>query len=218
MDQMTPSAARPAPAGAPLPARRDAGQLRVPERLASGDRLGHSSRGLRRGLRRGPRRGVHGLPHHRGPPAARHAGVSGHASRRRSALSWLPRQRPPRGGAQSRQRSPKIWGRRSWRAISGTTDPDRDRSGPQLCGQAATEHAIEEHQRVHEWARQLRSGSRPGSPWRADVRVARQLLGVRLGSDGTDRLVALVREAGRRRALRREDHGRRKRRHGRGAR
>ena len=38
-----------------------------------------------------------------------------------------------------------------------------------------------------------------------------------LGSDGTDQLVALVREAGpSARALRREDHGRRQRRHGRG--
>ena len=66
---------------------------------------------------------------------------------------------------------------------------------------AATEHAIEEHQRVQEFRALLADARRVDEPTR--VRVGELMYGslasysaCGLGSDGTDRLVALVREAG----------------------
>jgi L-arabinokinase len=91
--------------------------------------------------------------------------------------------------------------------FQGTTDPtttvDPARRYPV---RAATEHAIEEHQRVTEF-RALLAGRRDVDD-QARVRLGELMYAAHasysacgLGSDGTDRLVALVREAGPREGL-----------------
>jgi L-arabinokinase len=86
--------------------------------------------------------------------------------------------------------------------FQGTTDPattiDPGRSYPI---RAATEHAIEEHQRVHEFRALLADKRRLDEKTR--LRLGELMYASHasysacgLGSDGTDRLVALVREAG----------------------
>jgi L-arabinokinase len=88
--------------------------------------------------------------------------------------------------------------------FAGTTDPtttiDPARSYPV---RAATEHAIEEHQRVHEFRALLADKRRPSVDEATRVRLGELMYAAHasysacgLGSDGTDRLVALVREAG----------------------
>jgi galactokinase len=86
--------------------------------------------------------------------------------------------------------------------LHGTTDPatkiEPDRRYPV---RAATEHAIEEHQRVQEFRALLTGQRRVDEPTR--LRLGELMYASHasysacgLGSDGTDRLVALVRDAG----------------------
>jgi galactokinase len=88
--------------------------------------------------------------------------------------------------------------------FSGTTDlatvVDPARSYPV---RAATEHAIEEHHRVHEFRALLADRQRTSVDEPTRVRLGQLMYASHasysacgLGSDGTDRLVALVREAG----------------------
>ena len=128
-------------------------------------------------------------------------------ARRRSTTrcstdTW-PMSRPPTGEAAIARRSPnRCWGASSSRAFKEpptrppTIDPAR--SYPV---RAATEHAIEEHQRVHEFRALLAGKRRVDEQTR--VRLGELMYASHasysacgLGSDGTDRLVALVREAG----------------------
>jgi L-arabinokinase len=88
--------------------------------------------------------------------------------------------------------------------FGGTTDPtttiDPARSYPV---RAATAHAIEEHQRVQEFRALLADERRPSVDEPTRLRLGELMYAAHasysacgLGSDGTDRLVALVREAG----------------------
>ena len=183
------------------------GQLRGPRRhRVLRRRLGDSPRRLRRRLRNGPRRGVHGLPHdHRRRGRSGPAAVTGARRDRRRDVQGIPGQRPRRRLARplSRGRSPSsCWEATSSRASRGrpilrpTIDPAR--SYPV---RAATAHAIEEHQRVHEFRALLTDKRRVDEQTR--VRLGELMYASHasysacgLGSDGTDHLVALVREAG----------------------
>ena len=81
-----------------------------------------------------------------------------------------------------------------------------------------TAHPIHEHERVMEWARQLRSDPDPRRLGALMYESHASYSACGLGSDGTDRLVALAREAGAAaRNLWGQDHGRRQRRNGGGA-
>ena len=159
MDQMT-SALRPprSPARARLSARGGGRAAARPRRhRVRRRRLRDPSRRLRRRLRNGPRRGVHGLPHdHRRRRASTARPLSpGRVAIDDRAVQGIPRQRPRRRLARAAiaRRSPSsCWEASSSRASHGTTDPtttiDPARRYPV---RAATEHAIEEHQRVHEF-------------------------------------------------------------------
>ncbi len=96
----------------------------------------------------------------------------------------------------------KILGSEFLARFHGTTDPtttiDPARSYPV---RAATEHAIEEHQRVQQFRALLAGNRRVDEPTR--VRLGELMYASHasysacgLGSDGTDRLVSLVREVG----------------------
>ena len=229
MDQMTSALGPPrSPARARLPARGGDRAVAGPRRhRVRRRRLGDSSRGLRRGLRNGPRRGVHGLPHdHRRRGRRGPAAVSGARRDRRCAVQGIPRQRPrrrlarplsradPRTDAGTRvpralRREPPTRPRRSIRRAAipcGPRPSTRSRStsaSTSFARCSPTSGACDEQTRV-----------RLGELMYAS-HASYSACG--LGSDGTDQLVALVREAGpSARALRREDHGRRKRWHGRG--
>ena len=102
----------------------------------------------------------------------------------------------------------------------GTTDPvTRVDPARRYAVRTPTAHPIYEHERVTEWARHLHSTADAPPARRVDVRIARQLLGVRPrfdrhGSAGRAR----ARGRGRQRHLRGEDHRGRQRGNGRGAR
>ena len=132
------------------------------------------------------------------------AAVTGARRDRRCDVQGIPGQRPRRRLARPLSRAdPRTdAGRRVPRALPGTTDLDNRidpaRSYPV---RAATEHAIEEHQRVHEFRALLADQRRVDEPTR--VRLGQLMYASHasysacgLGSDGTDHLVALVREAG----------------------
>ena len=184
------------------------GQLRGPRRhRVRRRRLGDSSRGLRRGLRNGPRRGVHGLPHdhrrrgRRGPPA-----VPGARRDRRRAVQGIPGQRPRRRLARplSRAGPRTAAGQRVPRALRRNHRPDHDdRSGAQLSRAGrdrARDRGAPARPRV---SRAARRQAAPSVDEPTRVRLGELMYASHasysacgLGSDGTDRLVALVREAG----------------------
>ena len=131
---------------------------------------------------------------------------------------------PPTGAAAIARRSPN----RCWEASSSSASRDhRHRRRTSIRRAAircapATEHAIEEHQRVHEFRASARRQAARG---RADARAAGQLMYASHASYSALRARlrrdrppggAGARGGAEARALRREDHGRRQRRHGRG--
>ena len=95
-----------------------------------------------------------------------------------------------------------IGGRDFLARYAGTTDlVTRVDAGRRYAVRTPTAHPIEEHERVTEWARQLNTVSAPGGPDAArlgklmyESHASYSACG--LGSDGTDRLVALARAAG----------------------
>jgi L-arabinokinase len=95
-----------------------------------------------------------------------------------------------------------IGGREFLARYGGTTDlVTRVDAGRRYAVRTPTAHPIEEHERVTEWARQLDAMSAPGGPDAArlgalmyESHASYSACG--LGSDGTDRLVALARAAG----------------------
>ncbi len=95
-----------------------------------------------------------------------------------------------------------IGGRDFLARYAGTTDlVTRVDAGRRYAVRTPTAHPIEEHERVTEWARQLTTVSAPGGPDAArlgalmyESHASYSACG--LGSDGTDRLVALARAAG----------------------
>src|SRR5262249_19806060 len=116
---------------------------------------------------------------------------------------YLANVPPADWGARYRREVPEqLRGSEFLARFAGTTDPtttiDPARHYPV---RAATAHAIEEHQRVQEFRALL--GDRPAVDEATRVRLGELMYeshasysACGLGSDGTDRLVALVREAG----------------------
>ena len=108
-------------------------------------------------------------------------------------------------GSRYRAQVPEqLLGREFLERFAGTTDStttiDPARSYPV---RAATEHAIDEHQRVHEFRALLADKRRPSVDEQTRLRLGELMYASHasysacgLGSHGTDQLVALVREAG----------------------
>ena len=169
---------------------------------ASGVSIRDPPRDHRSGLRRRARGRVHGLPDpgRTGRAPGRIGEARGARAGRRPALGRLSRQCRHPDVPSIRARDPRITERRCVpRPLSGNDGSRHSRDPSRTYAiRTPTAHPIHEHERVDEWAQQLRSTQSPDAARLGSLMYESHASysACGLGSDGTDALVALARESG----------------------